>query len=166
MQNFTLSPFMFTKRLQILFTCRLSVNTGLMKKIPTVDDLQFNGMKLGQIKQYVKSYYNSNYKGRTVVNEHKQITVHLGREGLHHVLYARKLGYTKLKALVVIADMIKEAIYCNFKNADENDSNDILGYLNFKSEVIIEGSVYWFRIAVRLTNAGKFYYDHSVWVKK
>lgn len=137
-----------------------------MKKIPTVDDSQFKGMKLGEVKQYVKTYYESNYKGKTVVNTDKQITVILGREGLHHVIFARNAGYVKLKALVVIDDMITNAEYCNFKIADEEDHKKrILGYLNFKSKAIIEGSAYWFRISIRLTNEGKFYYDHAVRIK-
>lgn len=137
-----------------------------MKKIPVVDDSQFAGMRLGEIKQYVKEYYDSHHKGKSVINQDKQITVYLGRDGLKHVLFARNVGYIKLKALVVISDMIREAVYCNFKGPDNNDSTKIIGYLNFKSQVIIEGSGYWFRIVVRLTNEGKFYYDHAVRVKK
>jgi hypothetical protein len=44
-----------------------------MKKTPTVDDSQFKGMKLGEVKQYVKAYYEDNYKGKSVLNEDKQI---------------------------------------------------------------------------------------------
>jgi len=98
-----------------------------MKNVPTVDDSQFKGMKLGEIKQYVKTYYETNLKGKSVTNQNKGITVILSREGLHHVLYARRLGYIKAKALIVIDKMIKEAVYCNFKNADANDPVHVVG---------------------------------------
>ncbi len=137
-----------------------------MNKIPIVEDSQFKGMKLGEIRNFVKAHYESKFKGKNVINEDKGITVTLGREGLHHTIYARNAGYIKLKALLIINEMIESAVYCNFKDADSDDPKDIIGYMNFKSKVIIEGLNHVFRISVRLSKEGKFFYDHAVRVKK
>ncbi len=65
----------------------------------------------------------------------------------------------KIKAVVVLKKMIETAIFLNFKDKDDNDSKDILGYFNFKSKVKVEDKIQIFRIVVRLTKSGKFYYD-------
>ena len=62
--------------------------------------------------------------------------------------------------------MIKEAEYCNFKEPDSDDSKDILGYMNFKISIRINEELFTFRIVVRLTRNGKFFYDHSVKIEK
>ena len=43
---------------------------------------------------------------------------------------------------------------------------EIIGYMNFKVSVMIEENSHKFRIVVRITKDGKFYYDHAVKVKK
>jgi len=136
------------------------------KIIPIVDDDQFIGMTLGQLKDYIKTYYNTNLKGSTIINKHKGISIQFGREGIRHLLYARKIGYTKLKAVVVLNQLMINSVYCNFKEPDITDTKEILGYLNFKAKVCIEDKIHLFRIVVRLTISGKFYYDHAVRVKK
>ncbi len=123
-------------------------------------------MTLGEIKKYVKGYYLKYYAGKSVRNHHKGIVVMLGKPGLKHVVNARNSGYTKLKAIVKIPEMIANAVYCNFKEAGKNDPYSIFGYANFKSKVEVESKIHIFRIVVRVTATGHFYYDHAVKVKK
>ncbi len=134
--------------------------------IPVVDDTQFKEMKLSELKEYVKTYFNENLRSKTATNFHKQITVQFSRKGLDHLLYARNAGYIKLKAVVVLKEMIENAVYLNFKNKDSDDVADIIGYFNFKCKVNVESNVQIFRIVIRLTKTGKFYYDHAVRVRK
>lgn len=78
-----------------------------------------------------------------------------------YVIYARKPGYVKLKAVVVLDKMIQNAVYSNFHEAGENDPDVVLSFLNFKVKVNIENKIHYFRVVVRLTKHGKFFYDHA-----
>ncbi len=136
------------------------------KTIPVVDDKQFAGMKLGKLKEYVKIYFNDNLRNMSVINQHKGISVKFSRKGFDHLIHARNVGYVKLKAVIVLKEMVENAVYLNFKDKDEDDTKDILGYFNFKSKVKVESKIQTFRIVIRLTKSGKFYYDHAVKVRK
>ena len=118
------------------------------------------------LKQEMKSFYNAQLKGKTVKNKQKGISILFSSVGRNHILYARAVGFEKLIAITKLAEMVREAEYCNFKEADENDSRDILGYMNFKVSVCINDEICHFRIVVRLTKNGKFFYDHSVKIRK
>ena len=117
--------------------------------IPEVDDKQFTGMRLGELKKFVKKFYNQKLKGKIVVNQHKGVTIKFGREGIRHLLYARRAGYVKLKAVVSLSEMLQYAGYSNFQNADDDDPPEILGYLNFKVKAKVEGKTQTFRIVIK-----------------
>ncbi|MFQ3578547.1 MAG: hypothetical protein SNJ71_00220 [Bacteroidales bacterium] len=134
--------------------------------IPTVNNKDFQGMKLGELKVYVKKYYNENIKNTTVTNKHKNITVKFSRKGIDHLLYARNAGFVKLKAVLKLKEIVENAVFLNFKDKDKSDSKDIFGYINMKCKVNIEEKNQVFRIVIKLTKDGKFYYDHSVKVRK
>ena len=137
-----------------------------MKNEIVVDDRLFSGMKMSEIKTFVKEYYNANLKGNTVKNIQKGITIKFSRKGFDHLIHARNVGYVKIKAIVVLKQMVENATYLNFKDRDSDDSKEILGYFNFSCKAIVEGKNQNFRIVIRLTKDGKFYYDHSVKVSK
>ena len=135
------------------------------KLIPVVDDAQFAGMTLGDIKNYVKKYYHANIKDKVVVNKAKGISIKFGRKGLDHVIHARSAGYVKIKAVIVISQMVQHAEYSNYKDNTKGDIN-VIGFIHLKSKVKVENKIQVFRIIVRITKDGKFYYDHAVKVKK
>ncbi len=124
------------------------------------------GLKLGQLKKLCYSFFKEKLNGTSVKNKQKGITVAFNMRGVNHLLYARNAGYVKLKDVFILKELIQNAVFCNFKNPDANDSPDIIGYLNFKSKAKIEGSMQTFRVVIRLTSRGRFFYDHSVRVKK
>ena len=121
---------------------------------------------LAELKLQVKKYYNDVLHGTSVVNKDKGITVTFSSVGRNHVLYARNAGFEKLVAIFKLPEIVSTATFLNFKNADENDHHSVVGYMNFKSMVSINGKAFQFRMVVRISTNGKFYYDHSVWVKK
>ena len=132
------------------------------KEIPKVDENLFVNLKLGEIKKFVSDFFEKNIKNTKIENLHKGINVEIRKAGLRHILYARNAGYNKLKAVIIMKEMIRHATYCNFKEPDEDDEVNVLGYFNFKCKVNIENKIQFFRIAVRLTKDGKFYYDHAI----
>ena len=135
------------------------------KIVPVVADNQFAGMRLGQLREYVTNYFDKHIKDCKLINLHKGITVEIRKAGLRHLLYARNAGYVKLKAVMILKEMLINAVYCNFNEPDNDDGLNVIGYLNFKCKAKIEDKVQVFRIVVRLTKEGKFYYDHSVKVQ-
>ncbi len=137
-----------------------------MNKIPKVENKQFEGMKMGVLKKYVKAFYINNFKTKTIRNKNKEIDIKFSSVGIKHLLHARKSGYIKLKAVTVLDEMIENAIFLNFKNPDSNDTTGIIGYMNFEVFVSIEGQNHYFKVVTRLTKDGNFYYDHSVKVIK
>lgn len=132
-----------------------------------LSDNQFNGFTLSALKKAAKDYYYQNIDGKTVVNKSKGISIIFNKNGVKHVLNARNAGYVKIKAIFALRELVENAVYSNFNGPDKTDNPmNVFGYCNFKSKIIIEGKLQMFRIVVRLTKDGKFYYDHSVKVKK
>lgn len=129
------------------------------KKVTTSADISL-------LKKEMKTFYNTRLKGKTVKNKDKGISIVLSSVGRNHILYARAVGFEKLIAIKKLPAMIRDAEYTNFKEPDADDSKDILGYMNFKVNVCINGETHHFRIVVRLTRNGKFFYDHSVRIEK
>jgi len=62
--------------------------------------------------------------------------------------------------------MIQSAVYSNFGEPTEKDPPGVLGFLNFKVKVNIENKEHLFRVVVRMTKEGKFFYDHAVKIIK
>lgn len=121
---------------------------------------------LAELKQKVKQFYNEKLQGNSVVNKDKGITVTFSSVGRNHVLYARSAGFEKLVAVFKLPEILAAATFLNFKNADENDHHTVVGYMNFKCPVKINEKLQHFRVVVRISKDGKFFYDHSVRVKK
>jgi len=134
--------------------------------IPKVNESLFKEMTLKEIKPFVKKYYNEKFKGKTFINKHKGISVKFSRKGIDHVIYGRTRGNEKLKAVVVLDKMIQNAVYSNFGEPDKTDPPGVLGFLNFKVKVNVENKEHFFRVVVRITKDGKFFYDHAVKIVK
>ena len=134
------------------------------RKIITNKD--WDKYSLSQLKQAVKVFYAENLSGKSIKNKQKGITVVFANTGLRHLLHARTSGYVKLKAISVLPSLIEQAKYSNFKAAVGEESKRIVGYFNFTSKVFCEGKMHNIHITIRLTNNGKFYYDHSLFTKK
>ena len=152
----------------LIFVLLFSYSISKMAKkytqtvIPIVENAQFSQMTMGELKKYVTQYFVENLKDKQVRNENKNIVIFLPKSGLKHITNSTNTGYIRLKAITIMDKMIQYAEYTNFKEPDEDDGKNILGYLHFKSKVNIEAKTYTFRIVVRLITTGKFYYDHSV----
>jgi hypothetical protein len=102
----------------------------------------------------------------SVKNKDKGITVRFSSVGRNHVLYARSAGFEKLAAIFALTDMVENAKFTNFKNPDPRDSLQVLGFMNFKCAVAVNGRQLHFRVVVRVATSGNFFYDLSVKVIK
>lgn len=125
-----------------------------------------NPIGVQKLKLLTKQFYNEKLHGLKVTNIDKGITVLFSSVGRNHVLYARNAGFEKLIAIYKLPEIVKNAKFTNFKNPDARDAKNIIGFMNFKCPVKINGVMQYFRIVVRISTDGKFFYDHSVRVKK
>ncbi len=121
---------------------------------------------LAKLKLRAKQFYNEKLHGKSVVNKDKGITVEFSSVGRNHVLYARNAGFEKLIAIFKLPEIVANAKFTNFKNPDQRDPAQVVGFMNFKCTVKINGKAQYFRVVVRLSKAGKFFYDHSVRINK
>ncbi|MDR0728599.1 MAG: hypothetical protein LBF19_00520 [Prevotellaceae bacterium] len=137
-----------------------------MKKIKIVIQKVTSQEDIARLREEMKSYYNARLKGKTIVNRQKGISVIFSSTGRQHVLYARKVAFEKLIAITKLDEMVEYALFTNFKNPDpDDDPQNIIGYMNFMVPVSINNALHRFRLVVRITKDGKFYYDHAVKIK-
>ena len=62
----------------------------------------------------------------------------------------------------ILPDIVKYAIYNNFGKRKPDESDDIIGYLNFKGRCILDGKTQNVRIADQFQKTAKFYYNIEV----
>ncbi len=117
------------------------------------------GTKLAKL---MHDFYKSNLQGKSIVNKHIGLHICFTSEGIGKLTQHRKIGDVNAAALKVIDKMLEYAEYSNFGQRKPEDKQNVIGYLNFKGIVIIEGTKRHFRIAVKLKPDMKAYYNHTV----
>ncbi|MDR0438061.1 MAG: hypothetical protein LBH22_07165 [Bacteroidales bacterium] len=113
--------------------------------------------------KYVKSYYEKNIQGRSIINEHLGITISFTSIGKGKIAYGSKTLYAKKVAVVqCLPELLSVAKYNNFGVRKPDDKTNIVGFLNFKGKVKINGMIENVRLSVMLRTDGKFFYNHEV----
>jgi hypothetical protein len=102
------------------------------------------------------------YSGKKVINTDKQIEVKFIGDGARKISHGGNIYAKKVALLEHLESIITEMIYNNFGEAKRTDKITVLGYLNFKISVRINGKTEKLRIAIQLRNDGSFYYNHEV----
>lgn len=118
---------------------------GLKGSINTVE---FKKMSVSELKKFTLDFYNANLKGKKVEikNYLKEVlfVTDAGRKILKPI-YSEKVAIIEH-----LEDLIKNSTYNNFGERKESDSKDILGFLNFKSKITIDGIKRHVRISIVL----------------
>lgn len=74
-------------------------------------------------------------------------------------------GAMYLKKMVAINDLpllLRVAEYSNFGERKETDNPEVIGFLNFKAKMVIDGKNEYVRIAVQFCRGGKFFYNAEI----
>lgn len=113
----------------------------------------FKKMSVSELRKFTLDYYNQHLKGKKVAikNHLKEVSFTAnGGKKLHTPMYSAK-------ALVIehLENLIKNSTYNNFGTRKSTDSKDILGYLNFKAKLSIDGKKKHVRISVILDSQRK-----------
>ena len=128
---------------------------ALFGKYPEISTDTFKDMKVSELRAFTLSYYLTHLKGKKVAikNHLKEVifTTKAGRK------IARGEAMYKEKAAVIerLEEVIKNSTYNNWGSRKTQDSPNILGYLNFKSKLTIDGEKRHVRIAISLTRERK-----------
>ena len=127
----------------------------LFGKYPEISIDTFKDMKVSELRAFTLSYYLTHLKGKKVAikNHLKEVifTTKAGRK------IAKGEAMYKEKAAVVerLEELIKNSTYNNWGSRKTQDNPNILGYLNFKSKLTIDGEKRHVRIAISLTRERK-----------
>ena len=127
----------------------------LFGKYPEISTDTFKDMKVSELRAFTLSYYLTHLKGKKVAikNHLKEVifTTKAGRK------IAKGEAMYKEKAAVIerLEELIKNSTYNNWGSRKTQDSPNILGYLNFKSKLTIDGEKRHVRIAISLTRERK-----------
>jgi hypothetical protein len=134
-----------------------------MKKYKQVVIPSVNEPVVKHLGKHVKSYYEKNIQGCSVVNEHLGITVSFTSVGKGKIAYGGKTLYTKKVAVVqCLLELMRVAEYNNFGVRKSDDKSNVVGFMNFKGRVRINGKIETVRLSVMLRTDGKFFYNQEV----
>ena len=108
-------------------------------------------------RKFVKDYYHEKFQGKvTVVNLDKGITIQFIGEGKKKTSYGSAMYTRKAAAIKVLDQLLTVAKYSNWGN---KESDSVIGYLNFKVKVLIDGELCHFALNIQVRKDGKFHYS-------
>ena len=108
--------------------------------------------------KYIKDYYKEHFQGNSVVNAHIGIKITFTSLGKSELAHGRALHSKKAAIIKCLPTLLKYAEYNNFGIRKQTDQPSILGYLNFKAKVKINGKTENTRLTVLLKKDGQAFY--------
>ena len=135
-----------------------------MKKFEYVPRIQSELSHLSkmELRRYVLDYYKKNLKGKGVVNKDTGITIHFSMTSGRKTAMGEAMYQKKAEMIRILPDMVRYALYNNYGKRKPDESDDIIGYLNYKGRCILDGKTENVRIAVQFQKTAKFYYNIEV----
>ena len=119
-------------------------------------------MPLAATRKKMFDYYKGHYTGKKVVNKDIGIAVEFERAGSKKTSYGGSL-YPKKACLVEVLDqLIRYAKYSKWGERKATDPDYVIGFLNFKVKVRINGVLEYVHLVIRVRNTGKFHYSLEV----
>ncbi|MDR1406335.1 MAG: hypothetical protein LBI89_03940 [Prevotellaceae bacterium] len=132
--------------------------------IPEASTKAWSGLSKYATQKKVFDYYKANYllNGKHVINQDLGISVAFERKGAEKTSFGGFI-YSKKACLVEILDkVIRYAEYSNWGDRKPQDIPTVLGYLNFKVKVRIDGIMEHVHLVIRVNNSGKFHYSMDI----
>jgi hypothetical protein len=135
-----------------------------MKQFEYVPEIQseLGNLTKAELRRYVLDYYKQNLKGKEVINKDTSITVHFSMTSGRKTAMGEAMYQKKAEMIRILPELVKYALYNNFGKRKANESEEIIGYLNFKGRCKLDGKTENIRIAVQFQRSAKFYYNIEV----
>lgn len=121
---------------------------------PSVSEVsteRFKQMKVSELRAFTLDYYLSHLKGKKVaIKNHLKEVIFTTKAG-RKIAKGEAMYSEKAAVIEHLEELIKNSTYNNWGSRKETDSPNILGFLNFKSKLTIDGEKRHVRIAISLT---------------
>ena len=135
-----------------------------MKQFEYVPEIQSELGRLTrmELRKYVLEYYKNNLKGKEVINTDTGITIHFSMTSGRKTAMGEAMYQKKAEMIKILPELVRYALYNNFGKRKPDESEEIIGYLNFKGRCKLDGRIQNVRIAVQFQRSAKFYYNIEV----
>ena len=121
---------------------------GLFGAVPEVSTERFKQMKVNELRTFTLRYYNLFLKGDSVtIERHLKEVVFTNKAG-RKIAHGEAMYSEKAAVIAQLKTLIKNSTYNNWGDRKPQDHPDILGYLNFKSKITIDGEKRHLRISI------------------
>jgi len=111
---------------------------------------KFKDFNKKELRQFLFDYYNTFLKGKTIAIENSLSKVELLSRSGRKITKESATYKAKTAVIEQFEDIIKKSTYNNWGKAKTTDSKDLLGYMNFKSKVVIDGEKRHVRISIEV----------------
>ena len=128
----------------------------LFGKYPEINTLAFKRMKVTELREFTLEFYKLFLKGKKKEIEKHLKEVVFTSEGGRKIAYGEAMYSAKAAVIECLGTLIKNSTYNNWGDRKPQDNEDILGYLNFKSKITIDGKKRHVRIAISVDKDRKF----------
>ena len=134
----------------------LNAPNGLFGKYPEINTLAFKRMKVTELREFTLEFYRLFLKGKKKEIEKHLKEVVFTSEGGRKIAYGEAMYSAKAAVIEHLDTLIKNSTYNNWGDRKPQDNEDILGYLNFKSKITIDGKKRHVRIAISVDKDRNF----------
>lgn len=114
------------------------------------------------LRKSVLEFIRKNYAGLTIINEDLKLPIVITVNSCKKTAFGEAMYLKKAACALILPDLIKYASYNNFGSKKENDSDSLIGYLNFKCKCVIDGKKEYVRLSVQFQKGGKYYYNIEI----
>lgn len=121
---------------------------SLFGKYHEINTLAFKKMKVTELRAFTLEFYRLFLKGKKKEIEKHLKEVVFTSEGGRKIAYGEAMYSAKAAVIEHLGALIKNSTYNNWGDKKPSDSEEILGYLNFKSKITIDGKKRHVRIAI------------------
>ena len=130
---------------------------GLFGAVPEVSTERFKKMSVPELREYTLEYYLENYGGKSISkNFFKEDNIHIEFFNTAGKKLQKPIYKEKVAILEHLESLIKNSTYNNWGNRKESSPPNIIGYLNFKAKVTIDGEKRHVRISIAVDEKRKF----------
>ena len=130
---------------------------GLFGAVPEVSTKRFKQMSVPELREYTLEYYLENYGGKSISkNFFKEDNIQIEFFNTAGKKLQKPIYKEKVAVLEHLESLIKNSTYNNWGNRKESSPPNIIGYLNFKAKVTIDGEKRHVRISIAVDRDRKF----------
>ena len=126
----------------------MDYSQGLFGAVPEVSTERFKQMSVRELRVFTLKYYELFLKGDSVtIEKHLKEVVFISSAG-RKIARGEAMYSAKAAVIAHLKTLIKNSTYNNWGDRKDSDGKDVLGYLNFKSKLTIDGEKRHVRISL------------------